>query len=237
MKSQTKDYKMGTCCPWDRSSFPYRGLCSHNPLLEVPRGRFDLSPEQLEAIAVETKKRRLEIKRRCGKKRWNQLKQETEDPKLLEAKRRHDERSRRGQREYRKRRKEENPELFNAKRVVRKTNVRLSKKYYCTTCDIACESPSDFAKHCSGPRHLAKVARPEGTTYCTVCDITFKHPCHLRDHELRKCHLDRVAEVQSGVVKHFDCALCRFTGSPSRLARHVLTKSHLAKVAKAGETV
>jgi hypothetical protein len=54
MTSRTKDYGYGQLCPWDRSSFEWHGLCSHNPLLEDVSGNFDLSAEQLEAIAAAT---------------------------------------------------------------------------------------------------------------------------------------------------------------------------------------
>lgn len=38
-------------CPWDRATLEYGGLCSHNPLMEILAGDFDLSAEELEAKA------------------------------------------------------------------------------------------------------------------------------------------------------------------------------------------
>lgn len=49
---------IGSYCPWPREEFSYRGLCTHNPLIESPVGDFDLSPEQMEVVAAEVKARR-----------------------------------------------------------------------------------------------------------------------------------------------------------------------------------
>lgn len=48
---------MGICCPWPRDSYSYGGLCSHDALLEMVAGDFDLSAEQLEAIAADIKEK------------------------------------------------------------------------------------------------------------------------------------------------------------------------------------
>jgi hypothetical protein len=37
--------------PWDRATLEYDDLCSHNPLMELVAGDFDLAAEQLEAKA------------------------------------------------------------------------------------------------------------------------------------------------------------------------------------------
>ena len=52
MQSKTKDYSMSSCCPWPRGYFSYSGLCSHCALAEYIAREFDLSSEQLEAIAA-----------------------------------------------------------------------------------------------------------------------------------------------------------------------------------------
>ncbi|KAH7155412.1 hypothetical protein B0J13DRAFT_521570 [Dactylonectria estremocensis] len=55
---QAKGNGIGSYCPWPREEFSYRGLCTHNPLIESPVGDFDLSPEQMEVVAAEVKARR-----------------------------------------------------------------------------------------------------------------------------------------------------------------------------------
>ncbi|KIV77193.1 hypothetical protein PV11_09012 [Exophiala sideris] len=57
MRSREKDYKMGACCSWNRDDFTYHGLCSHNAMIEMILGDFDLTAEQLGAIATEVKER------------------------------------------------------------------------------------------------------------------------------------------------------------------------------------
>ncbi|RYO30883.1 hypothetical protein AA0111_g5329 [Alternaria arborescens] len=60
MKSSTKDYHMGSCCPWPRQKglFGYGGLCNHNPLTESVVGNFDLTAQQLTALDVANRERR-----------------------------------------------------------------------------------------------------------------------------------------------------------------------------------
>lgn len=57
MHSRTKDYGCGGLCPWDRDSFEWYGLCSHNPLLDSVSGNFDLTGEQLEEMAAVIKEK------------------------------------------------------------------------------------------------------------------------------------------------------------------------------------
>lgn len=57
MHSTSKDYGIGSCCLWPRDSFSYLGLCSHNALLEMVLGDFDLSAEQLEALAADIREK------------------------------------------------------------------------------------------------------------------------------------------------------------------------------------
>ena len=58
MKSEGKDYGRGNCCPWPRDSFSYNGFYGYSFLVQLVAGNFDLSNEQLEAMAavVEEKK-------------------------------------------------------------------------------------------------------------------------------------------------------------------------------------
>jgi hypothetical protein len=64
MRSRTRDCKMGSCCPWERDKFSYDGLCSHNPLSESVRGEFELTAEDLIAIAADKRERHREDNQR-----------------------------------------------------------------------------------------------------------------------------------------------------------------------------
>jgi hypothetical protein len=59
MQSQNKDYGISGCCPWPRNSLSYIGLCSHSALAEDVTGNFELSSEQLEAVAAAIKEKKL----------------------------------------------------------------------------------------------------------------------------------------------------------------------------------
>ena len=58
MKSHGKDYGVDNYCPWPRDSFSYGGLCSYSLFVELFVGNFDLSNEQLEAMAAVIKEKR-----------------------------------------------------------------------------------------------------------------------------------------------------------------------------------
>lgn len=67
MRSATKDYGMEYGCFWDRSSLEYSGLCSHSSLHEGIPGEFDLSAEQLVALAEKKREKdRLRRNRKAG---------------------------------------------------------------------------------------------------------------------------------------------------------------------------
>lgn len=151
MYSKSKDYGMGACCPWDRASFSYRGLCSHNALLETVAGDFDLSPEQLEELAAVAKERKRAYSADFQKR------QREEDPdRVREMSRIRDARSRQNE-----------PEKFQARQQCHSERTKGSKKYYCATCDRAFKNPSDLDRHNSGKRHLQKVAKAQSSSRST----------------------------------------------------------------------
>jgi hypothetical protein len=64
MKSTKEDHCYTSCRLWSElSSFSYTGLCSHSALLDPVKGNFDLSDEQLLAIAAEIRQRTRELGR------------------------------------------------------------------------------------------------------------------------------------------------------------------------------
>lgn len=185
MKSEDKDYGMSTCCPWPRDSFSYRGLCSHNALLERISGNFDLSGEQLEAIAAEIKE-----KNRVYQANYHQLERAL-NPEGLE------ERQRKAEVRYR----ENSNDKVQAKQQRYQANSKASKKYYCTTCEISCSKPYEFARHNASSRHLRNVAKAGSGVVkkyrCDVCSYSCAKLSHLQSHNLGKRHLQRVAEAES----------------------------------------
>ena len=148
MQSTTKDYRMGSCCPWDRDSFAYRGLCSHNALSEAVKGDFDLSAEELESIAEDVREKNREYQRvyHLNANKGTNTKYKA-DRKAAGAR-------------YR----QNNPEKDRAKYKRWEEKMLASKKFYCSTCDVACSKQSSLDRHNRGPRHLKKVAAATATS-------------------------------------------------------------------------
>ena len=74
MVSRTKNYFMPRLCPWPVSDVGYDGLCTHFSINEgiVGIGEYndeDLSAEQIEAIEMLNRNRRLE-RRRAAESKW-----------------------------------------------------------------------------------------------------------------------------------------------------------------------
>lgn len=57
MRDRCDDYGMKHICRWNIKKLEYGGLCGHCSLSDSIRGNFDLTAEELEALAVENKER------------------------------------------------------------------------------------------------------------------------------------------------------------------------------------
>ncbi|KAM3088414.1 Heat shock protein ssb1 [Clarireedia jacksonii] len=126
MRSKKKDYAMGECCPWERSSFSYNGLSSHNPLIEAVRGDFELTPEEREAMAAQIKaqyKARDAIRNPLY--RQYQL---DENADYYRA------RARKNAATYRKK----NPDKCRESHWRQGQKVKKSGVYSCATCNVTC---------------------------------------------------------------------------------------------------
>jgi hypothetical protein len=62
LRARNRHYGMGHICLWDRKTLEYDECCSHCALNEGILGEFDLTPEQLEAQAIEKEEKRLVMK-------------------------------------------------------------------------------------------------------------------------------------------------------------------------------
>jgi hypothetical protein len=181
MKSETKGYSRGSCCPWPRKSFSYRGPCSHNALTEGIHGNFDLTGEQLGAITAETKERQ----------RTYHQRQLAADPE--------------GVREYRRdngrRWARENPEKAKAKEDRRVKKAKAVEKYFCATCELACSKPSVLARHNLAERHINNVRKAAAGVVkryrCNICRYNCDRPVTLRVHSLTERHIKKTAEAKS----------------------------------------
>ena len=186
MRSQDKDYGMSSFCPWPRDSLSYSGLCTHDPLCEIVLGNFDLSREQLEAMAAATKEKR---------RIWNvnyasehRARLRAQSPEQLK------ERERKSSEVYRQRHPGRKKAMVQAGRMKRKA----SKAFHCTICNVDCESSNHLARHNLGKYHLTKVAKAESGIvqkhYCAVCRYGAPDRPSLVKHNLTERHLQRVAK-------------------------------------------
>ena len=185
MKSKVKAHGMRICCPWPRDSFSCGGLCSHNALAEMVAGRFDLSDEQLEAIAVEIK----EKNRLYHVKYYQDLK--ARDPESINV------RARESGARYRK----NSHDKYLAKGQRHSANAKASRTDYCDVCELACSKKFEFERHNASSRHLKNVEKAKlGVVKkyrCDVCSYSCPKPSHLKTHKLGKRHRQRVAEAST----------------------------------------
>ncbi len=110
------------CCPWPLESFTYGGLCTHSALRDPIAGRFDLSGEELEALAVDVKERN---------RRYNALYYQRE-------KQVHPERLKERQREHDLNYRINSHDKPIAKQRRFAAKRKADRTYWCELCEQAC---------------------------------------------------------------------------------------------------
>jgi hypothetical protein len=150
------------CCAWDLDAFQYDGVCSHSAFKEGIRGNFELTAEELEAVAATRAERhrqdRLEDYHKSVEADPYAVR---EDQRDAAARRR----ERSPERQAAKRKKNNdalyarNPGLKQAYKETYAKRVRLSKKYYCDACGTDSESEANFKKHLATSTHKKAIIR------------------------------------------------------------------------------
>ena len=143
LRSKTEyGYGLAHICKWPRDELEYDGLCSHNPLVEIPAGDHSLSAEELEAQAVEALERRADSVRRCREKARLE-RPEKYKAKAIENRRKH---------------LDKNPDAQKVadKRVIEK-NLK-ERKRYCAVCDHVFTKKAKLTKHLARPKHAKRAA-------------------------------------------------------------------------------
>lgn len=183
------EFEMTQLCPWDRDTLEYTGLCSHNPLMELPAGDHGLSSEKLESQASNKKLALNANVRRCEEKA------KKIDPEGYAAKKAATSRTRR----------EKHPgAIIKAdKRCIAKAVKQ--KTHYCPVCDHAFTKKTYLAKHLAGPKHAVKVTQQkEGVKnpelYCAVCNQQFTRKATMDEHFAGPRHAAKVARLNDDVV-------------------------------------
>ena len=177
------DYGMAHICPWDRFSLEYTGLCSHCSLNEGVFGEFNMSAEELEALAVMKKQRKIET---SSSYHYKQM--ETNYDAYL------DDMTARV-RKHRTLKHKEHREWENANRKKHFAN----KTYHCALCNTACHSQSDLTEHEGTDKHLRNIAATLGDYRynCNPCGY-HSNKYYLYDtHCKGKRHKKKVADYES----------------------------------------
>ena len=184
MRSKEKDYNMGACCPWKREEFTYHGLCSHNAMIEMILGDFDLTGEQLEHIAAEVK----EKNRLYHINYYQNMK--AADPEGLSARQR--------EADVRYRNNSHDKSLAKQRRFDEKR--KESKQYFCEVCQVACTKQYELDRHNASSNHLKKVAKANagivGSKYrCDICGVDCHKLSHYTKHINGTRHKQRAAKA------------------------------------------
>ena len=153
-------YGMTDIRPWARQTLPYNGLCTHNPLKELPAGDHDLSAEEFEAQALEM------VQQQCELKRKSYERTKRDNPAKFKA------RQIKNRRTYLDkhpdaRMKAEKPSISEAVK---------EQRHYCVVCKHAFTKKEKLTKYLTGPKHAAKAAlleKPLATSRTDYHDTTF----------------------------------------------------------------
>ena len=181
MVSRTKDYKMGSACPWPRRAFTYHGLCSHNALLDGIKGNFDLTQEQLEHMAEVARER----KRRQTRESYARMYAMNPEPWLARS------------REYDAKVKAENPEKLLEKAARSKEKMRDLKRFHCVECNMSLSCQTDLDKHLNSKRHKLRFANKQAGVvhnfFCDLCGYSSVYQTGLDRHNTGATHKKRAA--------------------------------------------
>lgn len=185
MKSVCKDFGMGHIALWDRFNLPWDGLCSHCCLIEMVRGDFGLTAEELEAVSAEKNWAQAQRKAEYNLNYYYDTK-ETDPERLQEI-------NRTSKANIRAR----SPDRLNKHNKNWKRDIKASKKYFCKACKSAFASPQELEDHMLKPGHLGR-ARKEAKAkkqpfYCKSCIYGCQRRTHFDAHLKRPSHHKLVA--------------------------------------------
>ncbi|KAH0363440.1 heat shock protein 70, partial [Aureobasidium melanogenum] len=191
MRSFTKDYGIGSCCPWprDEDDFEYRGLCSHSSMAEGVLGDFDLTPEQLEALSVEAKSRKKE-----SFAKWYHS-------SILKDPHYHQTRSRESGVAYRA----AHPERVKASHAMSEQKIYDSHQYFCKPCYQPCKSNWELQRHNKSNKHTIRMGKlKRGVKFpwkCPVCHYSSDKKGSLTRHIATAAyHMANVAKLAASSV-------------------------------------
>lgn len=178
------DYGMSHMCPWDRRALEYDGLCSHCALNEGIRGDFDLTEEQLEVLAVEKEKKRLELKALNATNYHYKQMAENYDEYITDA-------------NARVAKSRANNPGRDAKRQADRIDKALaSGTFVCTLCDLSFGTKQRLDNHKQTPKHARKVDEKANPFRCHPCNLGYHNKSNLTRHFTSERHRKAVAALK-----------------------------------------
>lgn len=146
---------------WDVESFPWRGLCTHSPLLEGIAG-LDFSPEELESIAEARRTRKNATLRTWAKAR---LAANRANPTP----------------EFRAERTKINKRRYKSRKAQRDSDV-ANNVHYCHLCEKPYTSAKELENHYKTPLHTKRAARGSKDFHCPHCTFTAPNRTRINRH-------------------------------------------------------
>lgn len=149
---------------WLPASFPYRGLCTHNPLIE----HFEINP-QLSADEL------IEIDRAKKEHKIERLRVYRQTRQANPA------------------REEVYKEQQRLQSKARSQNIIASNKYHCSTCSKSFPCAAHLQRHNASSSHKKRTKGLESGDdryYCAPCNIyIYRQLCNINQHNKSKRHL------------------------------------------------
>ena len=209
-------YGMGSICRWARRSLPYGGLCSHNPLIELPAGSDTLmTAEELEAKALDYVRRHRE---RDKKNRELKLRQDREGHRAHETKKR-------------KKYLDRHPGAADEAQKRSITKAVKEKRHTCDVCQHSFTKKNILRRHLRGRKHANKVAALEEAANDPMKfeKGTSQHP------EVRKRMQrarNRISLQKNVEEKRYYCHVCEHAFTERKgLEQHLAGSRHAKKAA------
>ncbi|KAF2426566.1 hypothetical protein EJ08DRAFT_637794 [Tothia fuscella] len=166
MFHKDKSYGFADLCPWKPDTFAYKGLCSHNPLLESIIGNLDFSSEQLSEMAARTKERQ-----RLNRLVYNAKMRANPTPSYIAS------------------RNANNLKQLPGTKAREQAAIAVGK-YRCEPCGINHRNKANLTKHNATPRHIFYAARGGKDPFsCDHCNVQFKYQSEFKPHLTTKGHL------------------------------------------------
>lgn len=185
MRERTRNHDMSHICLWDRTTLEYDGLCSHCSLNEGILGDFDLSPEQLEAQAIDKEQKRLELKAENATNYHYKQMEENYDEYI-------------GKSSVRvARSRANNPGRDRQRQADRVEKARREKSFHCGRCNLTFRTRQILEKHEKSAKHRRKETEADNPFKCLPCNLGFHNQSNLTRHNQSETHRRNLEAAQS----------------------------------------